>query len=1048
MAERRLLALLGPCRVDGVGGGVGYEDLRGLDGVDVQALHEDVSSRALTTALELVRDELRRASRAANDAAWAPLGLHAPEPKFACCSWWPELVLPSVEVSEPETGSRAGAKRRAEFRADEEKDENAPPPSRRESAAPDSRWLDARCADEALAAMMASASRSTSAQLEDDALDSMTNPAGAAARAAALLARGADAETNERSETGVAWITAGVDGGGGGGGEWPPEAVAAYGVMRAVKQAGGKATIVVLVADEGQNAETRRAENETGTGTETETETENVAPLLLEIAARVGAAIRMVRFASSEGARPTSDGSPNGSPVVFGDSCRWRGGLTVAAAPETTLPGLRLRGAFDADAGAAAPPETPPETPVSTKLPRRFPRAAGDATLLEIVRLETVPADQRRDAPALRLEWTPAPSFAKGAETETGKPEPKTETEKTEKTEKTETGERLGARKLRDDVFAALAAASRVAATRGETPAFLVRVPFVHGARGGRVIARGGVTRRANGVANAYDTKARPLYSAPAPHADGPILLVFSCVKSGAFVAEALASLPSLLARAVAVAGASAAFERARAAAARDAKPRLAEARPLHAEAPPSGEKAPAATTPASVASTGRKRARAGEKTRAAAAAAAAKRRSSERRRDASSVAATTRIHAETEASEDADLSDDASRERALAGLASARVRALAGVVVASRRRVAAETLETFPPTIEETLDAPPCGTAYGEARGASARRRPLEAPAFARVLSALAAAQRRRDGFPAEAGDGASPLLPASEGWAPEKLRLTAALLRAAADVAAGRDVVAEARRDAASGPGASDPEARSRGEGPEPSSLAGARSRSPSKSGASFRELGSKAAAAPARPGGDAAPPAPGAPAPALSGPGGLDYAAAEAELRAKVQRERREKRERQRMTMAPRHVPAARRTGNAVLAAATAFSDAKAGRQDGVALQSRGQSRAGAFHVTERDRANGSGGGTASGPDRSGEEREKLRSERGARDGAGVREREPEPSESAVGAGAAGPGPAAPRNRVCTKCHIELAPIPGVNMSLMKHCYACGGTLAPGM
>ena len=127
MAERRLLALLGPCRVDGVGGGVGYEDLRGLDGVDVQALHEDVSSRALTTALELVRDELRRASRAANDAAWAPLGLHAPEPKFACCSWWPELVLPSVEVSEPETGSRAGAKRRAEFRADEEKDENAPP---------------------------------------------------------------------------------------------------------------------------------------------------------------------------------------------------------------------------------------------------------------------------------------------------------------------------------------------------------------------------------------------------------------------------------------------------------------------------------------------------------------------------------------------------------------------------------------------------------------------------------------------------------------------------------------------------------------------------------------------------------------------------------------------------------------------------------------------------------------------------------------------------------------------------------------------------------
>ena len=59
---------------------------------------------------------------------------------------------------------------------------------------------------------------------------------------------------------------------------------------------------------------------------------------------------------------------------------------------------------------------------------------------------------------------------------------------------------------------------------------------------------------------------------------------------------------------------------------------------------------------------------------------------------------------------------------------------------------------------------------------------------------------------------------------------------------------------------------------------------------------------------------------------------------------------------------------------------------------------------------------------------------------------RDRDPEPSESAVGAGAA--APRATRNRVCTKCHIELAPIPGVNMSLMKHCYACGGTLAPGM
>ena len=52
--------------------------------------------------------------------------------------------------------------------------------------------------------------------------------------------------------------------------------------------------------------------------------------------------------------------------------------------------------------------------------------------------------------------------------------------------------------------------------------------------------------------------------------------------------------------------------------------------------------------------------------------------------------------------------------------------------------------------------------------------------------------------------------------------------------------------------------------------------------------------------------------------------------------------------------------------------------------------------------------------------------------------------EPSESAVGAGAAAGGADARRARVCTHCHIELAPIPGMNMNLVKHCYACGGAL----
>jgi hypothetical protein len=148
-------------------------------------------------------------------------------------------------------------------------------------------------------------------------------------------------------------------------------------------------------------------------------------------------------------------------------------------------------------------------------------------------------------------------------------------------------------------------------------------------------------------------------------------------------------------------------------------------------------------------------------------------------------------------------------------------------------------------------------------------------------------------------------------------------------------------------------------------------------------------------------------------------MDLAAAEAELKARAasaqQRERRERRERQRITMAPRHVPVSRRTGNTILAAATG-NMAAAGRDRHVPRGSHGGT--GGF-----ERSNNAGGS------------------RENKSGSGHDEREaPEPSESAVGAGAIG----APRNRVCTNCHIELAPIPGVNMSLMKHCYACGGTL----
>ena len=654
------------------------------------------------------------------------------------------------------------------------------------------------------------------------------------------------------------------------------------------------------------------------------------------------------------------------------------------------------------------------------------------------MRLETVPVDRRREAPPLRLEWTPTPVGAVASSpVESKDADPKRDAETD-----------LGA--LRDEAFAALAAASRAAATRGETPAFLIRVPFLRDGPRGRLAS---VPRRAN------DATAR-VARAPPPHADGPILLVRPafCAREkegdgGArFVVEALASLPSLLLRAVRVAGASAQLERGARAAAAHRTAKLLEAR----DADDGGTEKPATATPASVASTGRKRARAGDKTRAgekarAAAAAAAKRRSSERRRDASAVEPRgndTHVGA-TVATEAPDLDDGVSRERALARLATSRVRTLS--VAAKRRRTvdddddadadddAADAADAadddaaddaHPPSVKDA-DAPLTPGSFHRAAhvlGVPRCRRPIGASAFACVLSALAAAQRRRDGGSAETRERPPPFSPNAEEWAPEKLRLTATLLRAAADVAAGLDVVGEARRDAA---GFLDPEGPRGPASASPSEGAprGSPSRSPSKSGASReRAPWTSRDAAEAPPGGDVALLAPGA-------LGGLDYAAAEAELRAKVQRERREKRERQRIAMAPRRVAAARRTGGAVLAAAAAAS---ADRDDGGQPLSKSLSRGGAPRA--RDRARGSGNGTSSGHD--GGDARGGREERGALR-AGL---EPEPSESAVGAGAA--GPRAPRTRACTKCHIELAPIPGVDMSLMKHCYACGGTLAPVM
>ena len=169
MAERRVLALLGPCRVNGVGGGVSSEDLQWLHVEDFDAFHDDFTSVALVAALGRLRDAVVAASHAAADAAWSPLGLSAPSARFACCSWWPDLPLPSVAIPAP--APTAKAKRRS-----------GGMPSPVDRASPDQRWLDPARAENAFALLSSAAER----VVVDGPYEVLT-PAKAAARAVALL---------------------------------------------------------------------------------------------------------------------------------------------------------------------------------------------------------------------------------------------------------------------------------------------------------------------------------------------------------------------------------------------------------------------------------------------------------------------------------------------------------------------------------------------------------------------------------------------------------------------------------------------------------------------------------------------------------------------------------------------------------------------------------------------------------------------------------------------------------------------------------------------
>ena len=366
MASRRVLLLVGPCRVDG-GDGASTGDLGSLGDVDkarqtrrtsivfyarkrapptrsdpphpsphpIQpqaTLHEEYTSKRLVEALDRAREACVSSG---SDAGWGDVGLGAPPAKFACCSWWPDVGA----IEDPD-GTRS-----------------------------DQRWIEGTRIGDAIETMATKASKCTRDTDDDDDELTATTHAEASSRALKLI------KEEPSGYTDVVWITAGVRsdtgitgsqrsaGGGENVGEWPGEAVAAWGVLRSARAAGAKCSVVAL------------APKRTST---------KIPSMISAVAARAGLEASLFRGGSTASA----------SMLGIDPGLRWRGSLLVPSAAggrrdATALPGVSLSAR-----GSGAP---------STSQPSTSRRVEGDMLLLEVVRLEVIPPTHLSSRPALRF---------------------------------------------------------------------------------------------------------------------------------------------------------------------------------------------------------------------------------------------------------------------------------------------------------------------------------------------------------------------------------------------------------------------------------------------------------------------------------------------------------------------------------------------------------------------------------------------------------------------------------------------------------------------
>ena len=592
---------------------------------DAQAsLHREYTSKSLVSALVQVRAACVAASRdSGGEAGWRELGLHVPVPSFACCSWWPGVgageeredtprLTTAVTAATTTSATVGGQLRRrvsdgggsstllraaaaaasAAPLADLAKDDH----QRQPQGQP--RWLDAVRAAEIISGMATAAARSVdtdagvgSSTTRTTTTKTASTPAGAAIRALALLQmplgdgdrdRGGGGDRSRGRSGGVGelldavWITAGIStlGGGGGegeggGGEWPPEAVAAFGTLKAAQDAGARVSIVLLLPSpphrikNGTNS-TRKCEGSGGAV--------DLPPIIAAVASRLGAPVRFLSSGSSSFSGSGPGGANTQTRPIVDAGLRWRGNLivpvtapevaeiydrgraTAAAAARILLPDVYLSSGFRdygskeetvsgdgnrvrEERGGEAPASTSASTSTSTSTLSL--RAGSDMLLLEVVRLEMVPPSHM--SPRVPLHFAAGEGKGSVGIGDSGGDDDRGGGKRggygwcgegNDGGGGRESGRR--GRDIRDGFLAAWSALTKVVPPK-RGPAFIVRIAFPTLSAGAGA-----------GVRSGWQLSPPPL-----PHETGPLLLIFAD-GDGGFVAAALASAPLLLHRALA----------------------------------------------------------------------------------------------------------------------------------------------------------------------------------------------------------------------------------------------------------------------------------------------------------------------------------------------------------------------------------------------------------------------------------------------------------------------------------------------------------------